>query len=185
MKLIIGLGNPGKKYETTRHNAGFMVIDHFWKKNKELFNFSNWQTEKNFQAEIAEGFFNNEKVILAKPQTFMNASGNAVQPLMHFYKIPPLDLIVIHDDLDLEFGKIKVQKDISSAGHNGIKSIIEKLGTQNFWRVRVGIGKKNKAHQGETANFVLNRFSLLEKIKLNKIKEQIIEEVKKLIKNKI
>jgi PTH1 family peptidyl-tRNA hydrolase len=111
----------------------------------------------------------------------MNASGNSVKAIFHYYKIAPLDLLVIHDDLDLAFGKIKIQKDISSAGHKGIKSIIEKISTQDFWRIRVGIGKEKKANQGETANFVLNNFGLFEKLKLKNLKKQILEEIEKLL----
>lgn len=180
MKIIVGLGNPGKKYNQTRHNIGFEIVDKIQSEFKE-YNFTQWSKNKKFQAETCEGFCNDEKIILAKPYTFMNESGQAVQALMNFYKIPPLDLIVIHDDLDLELGKIKIQKNISSAGHNGIKSIIEKTGTQMFWRVRIGIAKSDKQKQGETAKFVLNKFNLLEKIKIKKITRQAIEEIQKLI----
>jgi peptidyl-tRNA hydrolase, PTH1 family len=181
MKLIIGLGNPGKKYQTTRHNAGFMAIEYFREKNKDKYGFSNWQHDKKFQAEISEGFLSGDKIILAKPQTFMNASGFAVGAIAHFYKLAPLDIIVINDDIDLPFGVIKIQQNISSAGHKGIKSIIEKLGTQDFKRLRFGIGKDSKARQGDTANFVLNNFSLIERIKLNSVKNQISDELNKLI----
>ena len=181
MKIIIGLGNPGKKYQNMRHNIGFMMADLIHHQLTEA-NFSDWQKSKKFQAEIAEGQLNNEKIILAKPLTFMNNSGDAVQALMHFYKIPPLDLIVIHDDIDLDFGQFKIQENISSAGHNGIKSIIEKINTQKFWRVRIGIAKKDKEKQGDTSKYVLNNFSFLEKLKLKELKGKVFSAVLDLLK---
>lgn len=182
MKIIVGLGNPGKKYQHTRHNIGFDVIDELQQKLATN-DFSNWQKNKKFQAEICQGNFNNEKIIFAKPYTFMNESGASVQALMHFYKIAPLDLIVVHDDIDLPVGKFKIQQDISSAGHKGIKSIIEKINTQKFYRIRIGIAKSNKQKQGDTAKYVLNKFSLLDKIKINKIKQQAAKKIIQLIKS--
>jgi PTH1 family peptidyl-tRNA hydrolase len=181
MRIIIGLGNPGQQYAGTRHNIGFQIIDGFYNENKTALNFSVWQKNKKFHAEICEGNFNGEKIILAKPETFMNESGIAVGALFHFYKIAPLELIVIHDDLDLPLGKIKVQANISSAGHNGIKSIIEKIGTQDFWRVRIGTSRADKEKNGETANFVLGRFNLFERLKLREIKKNALAEIQKLL----
>lgn len=178
MKLIVGLGNPGKKYSATRHNIGFQIVDIFQKENP---GFSSWQKNSKFQAEISEGNLGQEKIILAKPNTFMNESGRAVQAIVHYYKMAPLDIVIIHDDLDLPIGKYKIQKDISSAGHNGIKSIIEKLGTQMFHRVRIGISKQDKEKRGKTENFVLNNFSIMEKLKLRPLKNQIIEQIKTLL----
>jgi PTH1 family peptidyl-tRNA hydrolase len=177
MKIIVGLGNPGKDYADTRHNVGFMLIDHL----REQLNFPQWHRDSKSQAEISEGQLNQEKVILLKPQTFMNESGQSVGYLFHFYKLAPMDVIVIHDEIDLPFGRYKVQHDVSSAGHNGIKSIIEKMGTQMFHRVRVGIGKEDKDKQGDTADFVLGRFSFFEKLKLKNLKELITEETLKLL----
>lgn len=179
MKLIVGLGNPGKKYSATRHNIGFQIIDLIQKESD--FNFSTWQKNSKFQAEISTGTFNDDKIILAKPLTFMNESGRAIQAIVAYYKLAPLDIIIIHDDLDLPIGKYKFQKDISSAGHNGIKSIIELLGTQMFHRVRIGIGKQDKEKQGKTENFVLHNFSIMEKLKLRPLKNQIIEQIKTLL----
>jgi len=181
MRILVGLGNPGKKYQSTRHNIGFIMADYIYNQLIAA-NFSNWQKNKKFQAEIATGQLNNEKIILAKPLTFMNNSGDAVQALMHFYKIPPLDLIIIHDDIDLEFGQFKIQENISSAGHNGIKSIIEKINTQKFWRVRIGIAKKDKEKQGDTSKYVLNNFSFLEKLKLKELKIKVFLAVLDLLK---
>ncbi|MBI5077228.1 aminoacyl-tRNA hydrolase [Candidatus Falkowbacteria bacterium] len=172
MKIIIGLGNPGEKYKNTRHNVGFMVLDCLQKKLAN--SFSDWRESKKFQAEISEGNLNDEKIILAKPLTFMNNSGQAAQLLLSFYKIESADLIVVHDDVDIAFGEFKIQTDRASAGHRGVQSIIDAISTQNFIRMRVGVGKSEKNKQGDTADFVLKNFSLFEKIKLNFVKEKIM-----------
>ena len=181
MKLIIGLGNPGKKYQNTRHNVGFLALDYVFKNWLTKQNFSPWKESKKFQAVISEGILNCEKIILAQPQTFMNNSGLSVQVLSSYNKLDANNIIVIHDDLDIEFGKYKIQTNHSSAGHNGVKSIIEHLGTQNFTRVRIGIGRTDKQKQGETVKFVLNKFSLLEKFKLKEVEKNILEELKKIL----
>ena len=178
MHLILGLGNPGKKYQNTRHNIGFAAIDFLFEEWLEGEGSTAWHEEKKFQAEISEGNLNGEKIILAKPQTFMNNSGTSTSALVNFYKVEPKNIVVIHDDLDIAFGEIKVQTDRSSAGHNGIKSIIERLGTQAFTRVRVGIGKADRAKQGEAADYVLNKFGLVERLKLKVVKNKILEEIK-------
>jgi len=178
MKAIIGLGNPGKKYQSTRHNIGFQVVDQI---QSDWSGFSGWQKNSKFQAEISEGNIDGNKILLVKPFTFMNDSGLSAQAISHFYKMAPMDFIVVHDEVDLEFGKYKVQHDVSSAGHNGVKSIIKHLSTQMFYRIRVGVGKENKQKQGETSKFVLNSFSLIEKIKLKKIKAELLEEIKELL----
>ncbi|MFH0988292.1 MAG: aminoacyl-tRNA hydrolase [Parcubacteria group bacterium] len=178
MKLVIGLGNPGKKYQGTRHNAGFIMLDFIfdnWLKDE---GFSDWKKDKKFQAEISEGTINNEKIILAKPQTFMNESGIAAQALLSYYKTDSTNLIVIQDELDLPFGNYKIQTNISGAGHNGIGSIIQHLGTQNFQRVRIGVGKTDRGSQGDVANFVLGKFNLLEKLKLKEVKRKILENIR-------
>lgn len=151
MKLIVGLGNPGKEHEGTRHNIGFDIVDDFAKKNG--FN----PFKEKFQGLLSEKMMNGEKVILLKPQTYMNLSGNSIIQVVKFYKINPVeDLVVVYDDMDLPLGKLRVKVNGSAGGHNGIKSIISHLG-QNFVRVKCGIGKaKNK---DENINFVLGRFT--------------------------
>ena len=134
MKLIVGLGNPGKEYEKTRHNAGFMCIDEVAKKCGLHFD------SKKFKALIAMGFVNGEKVILMKPQTYMNLSGEAVGECVRFYNIPIEDVCILVDDLDLPIGKIRLRMKGSSGGQNGLKNIIAHLGTQEFKRIRIGIG---------------------------------------------
>lgn len=136
MIIIFGLGNPSRKFYKTRHNVGFQVVDKFKRENE----FSNWRgRKKDFKALISEGKINNKKIILAKPQTFMNDSGKAVKLLTNFYKITRPGLVVIHDDIDLLLGKIKISKGRGSAGHKGVQSIINEIGAKDFIRFRVGI----------------------------------------------
>jgi len=147
MKLIIGLGNPGENYDHTRHNAGFAAID-FFRQNSN--GFSEWQNSAKFKAEISEGEIDgppssenfgraSQKIILAKPQTLMNLSGQASRLLKDFYKMEISDIIVIHDDLDLALGQLRLSQNSGSAGHKGVQSIIASLSSQNFGRIRLGI----------------------------------------------
>ncbi|MBT4120812.1 MAG: aminoacyl-tRNA hydrolase [Candidatus Magasanikbacteria bacterium] len=177
MKLIVGLGNPGKRYEKTRHNVGFMILD----KLREKLGSSGWSLSKKFNSETSGLTLNGEKVILAKPMTFMNASGQSVQLIAHFYKVAPEDIIVVHDDKDLKLGDVRVQEDRSHAGHNGIKSIIEHIGTQKFTRVRVGVASENEKKMRDTAKFVLHKFGYFEKKKVEEIVNKSIEEIKKML----
>ena len=134
--LIVGLGNPGKKYETTRHNAGFMCID-------KLSQEENVDVKKvKFHALIGECYIEGHKVIVMKPQTMMNNSGQAIKECATFYKIPPENIIVIYDDISIEPGKLRIRRKGSAGGHNGIKSIIAHLGSENFPRVKIGVGAK-------------------------------------------
>jgi len=135
MILIVGLGNPGKKFEKTRHNVGFRVVNEFAKKN----NFPDFKISKKFNALISEGEFNNEKVILAKSQTFMNLSGKAVKKLVSSFRFQVSGLWVVHDDIDLPLGKIRIVKNRGSAGHKGVESIIRAINSKNFVRFRIGI----------------------------------------------
>lgn len=135
MKIIVGLGNPGNEYAKTRHNVGFMLIDAL----AEHLNITLWKDK--FNAQIAEGRIGAEKILLVKPQTYMNNSGEAVGPLMRWYKLEPEDIIVAHDDMDIPAGTIRIRKKGSSGGHNGIKSLISHIGSENFARVRLGIGR--------------------------------------------
>ena len=135
MKIIVGLGNPGNEYAKTRHNVGFMLVDAL----AEHLNINLWKDK--FNAQIAEGRIGTEKILLVKPQTYMNNSGEAVGPLMRWYKVTPEDIIVAHDDMDIPAGTIRIRKKGSSGGHNGIKSLIAHLGSENFSRVRLGVGR--------------------------------------------
>jgi len=136
MKLIIGLGNPDKKYKKTRHNFGFLAIDYFQSNSGD---FDKWTPQEEFNSLICEGKIGDEKIILAKPQTFMNRSGEAVVKLVNFHKTDLKDTWVIHDDCDLPLGVIRISKNASAAGHKGADSIIKKLGSKNFVRFRLGI----------------------------------------------
>jgi len=162
MKLIVGLGNPGKKYEQTRHNFGFFVLDAL----AEKFSFS---FSSQFRGEFAQILnLEHDKIFFLKPQTFMNLSGESVASCVHFYKISPSDIFVIFDDLDLPFGRLRVSRSGSAGGHNGIKSLIEHLGTQGFPRLKLGIGQPH--HPGQAAtDHVLDKFSKEEQGKIEEI----------------
>jgi PTH1 family peptidyl-tRNA hydrolase len=159
MILIVGLGNPGKKYAKTRHNIGFRIIDAIREKISDT------------------------NVILLKPESFMNNSGKAVQETLAYYKIPPENLIVIHDEIDLPFGETRVSENSSSAGHKGIQSIIDELKTQNFTRIRIGIKQKSEIRnpKSETADFVLEKFSKKEEKELEDITKRAIEKINALL----
>lgn len=159
MYLIVGLGNPSEKYDKTRHNVGFDVIDALADKyNIEV-------KEKKSKALCGSGYIEGQKVILVKPQTFMNLSGDSVAPLLNFYKLDPAEeLIVVCDDINLEPGYIRIRKKGSAGGHNGLKDIIGKTGSDQFSRVKVGVGKKPA--EWDLADFVLSRFSKEERVEL-------------------
>lgn len=135
MKIILGLGNPGKKYESTWHNIGFLALDEFQKKH----NFPDFSFSNKFDSFISEEQISGEKIILAKPNTYMNESGKAASALLDFYKSPVSDLIVVHDDVDLLLSKIKISQGAGSAGHKGIESILSRVNSPNFLRIRIGI----------------------------------------------
>lgn len=149
--MIVGLGNPGDKYEKTKHNMGFMALDLLAKEVDAPF-----KLEKTFIAEIAEFFVNGEKVFLVKPQTFMNESGRAVKPLLTYYNLDSSDLTVIFDDMDSPVGRVRLRQKGSSGGHNGIKSILTHVGTENFNHVKIGIGRPKNGMK--VVNHVLSRF---------------------------
>lgn len=135
MKIIAGLGNPGSEYEKTKHNVGFMFVDAL----AEKLGVTDWKDK--FDAKIGETRIGVEKVLLVKPQTYMNESGQAIGPLMNFYKLDAEDLIVVHDDMDIPAGTIRIRKKGSAGGHNGIKSVLAHVGDEHFARVRIGIGR--------------------------------------------
>lgn len=157
MKLIVGLGNPGKEYEDTRHNVGFMCVDFL----REHLQFEDFKLQKKFKALVCEGSLNEEKLILAKPQTFMNLSGEAVQSLVNFYHCNPQDLWVIYDDVDLKLGEIRIRQEGSLGTHNGMKSVVSLLGFSNFPRIRIGIESRGESAPGkqDISSFVLHPFS--------------------------
>ncbi len=178
--MVVGLGNPGNKYCKNRHNVGFLFID---------FVLNNVNLEYYFKSECKSFTkrinINSKNVILVKPQTFMNLSGEAVLPLIKFYKISPCNLIIIHDDIDLPFGKVKCKFSGSNAGHNGLKSIDQKIGN-NYHRIRIGVGRPTLDVKQTVADYVLSNFTEDEQKELNNkiftnvfnFVENIINEIK-------
>jgi PTH1 family peptidyl-tRNA hydrolase len=154
--LLVGLGNPGKEYDNTRHNIGFVCIDSFATAN----DFPDWILKKDLKGQLTQETINDTRVILLKPTTFMNLSGEAVEATRHFYNIPESQVLVVHDELDIDYGIIRTRIGGSAAGHNGIKSIIKHL-DENFGRVRIGIGPKTP-EQIDSADFVLQKFTAKE-----------------------
>lgn len=182
MKIIVGLGNPGEKYNSTRHNIGFAMLD----KIQAEFGFPAFAFNKKFNAEISSGDYQlqttNHKLILVKPQTFMNLSGESVRAILDFYKLTPEDIVVIQDDIDIEIGTFKLASDSRSAGHNGVQNIIDQLGTQKFIRLRIGVGATTTdepACRLGAHEFVLGRFSKEEIEKIDHLSEEILEAIKK------
>ncbi len=155
--LIVGLGNIGKPYDGTRHNIGFAAVEKFVEKNSDL---GSWTIKKDLKCQLASGRIGECQAVVIKPTTMMNLSGEAVQATANFYKVPSNQVLVVHDELDIDFGKIRMGSGGSAAGHNGIKSIIEQIG-ENFGRVRIGIGPKSPA-QIDSTDFVLAKFSAKE-----------------------
>jgi peptidyl-tRNA hydrolase, PTH1 family len=173
MKLIAGLGNPGKEYSTNRHNIGFLCINHLAKTAHITLD------KKQNQARVGTGRIAGNEVVLAKPQTYMNASGQSIKLLMQRYNIFLQDLIVIHDDLDLPLGKIRIRQGSSAGGHNGIKSTIACLGTQDFIRVRVGIGRPQteESVKEDIVDYVLGDFSSEDKTTVDDAIQRVSEAV--------
>ena len=157
IKLLVGLGNPGLQYKRTRHNAGFLFLEML---HDSLYA-SPWQINKQFKAEIAEAFVQGEKVLLVKPQTFMNLSGDAVAAVMNFYRLKSQQMLVVHDEIDLAPGVVKFKKDGGHAGHNGLRDIIAKIGTADFYRLRLGVGRPQV---GSVADYVLSAYSSDEEV---------------------
>lgn len=174
MKLIVGLGNPGEKYQNVRHNLGFMVVEEYVKK---FIVDSSWLMDNNLKSEVVKY----GDLIFAKPQTYMNNSGLAVKLLTSNYQLPTTNLIIIHDELDLPLGKIKVRMGGAAAGHHGVESIIKEMGTDKFIRVRLGIGNlktksaERKAVHVSAEKFVLEPFMHSEKSQVKHMLKQVIK----------
>ena len=171
MQIIAGLGNPGKKYTQNRHNIGFKILDSM----AELNNFQPWR--KKFQSQITEGYLNSKKVMLIKPETFMNNSGNAIQEVLNFYKLNVENLTVIHDDLDLKIGKVKLKTGGGSAGHNGLKSIDQNVGS-SYLRLRFGISRP--ANKAMVAKYVLSDFTVSDRDEIEPLIIKISRHIEKL-----
>lgn len=153
MKIVIGLGNPGDKYAATRHNIGWRVLDMLASRYEGAFRF-----EKKFNAEVATVILGEEKVLLVKPQTFMNNSGESARAVIDFYKVTASDCVVVYDDNDIAYGTVRLRSAGSAAGHNGVKSLIQHMGTDEFARVRVGVADPESPIK-DTAEFILARFT--------------------------
>lgn len=175
--LIIGLGNPGKEYTKTRHNAGFIFADYFRENFRDEFGFSDWELKKKMKSEISVGKFNGKKIILAKPQTFMNLSGVAVTAAKKFYKVKLENIIVVHDEIDLPLGTYRFSIGSSSAGHKGVQNIIDVLGARNFSRLRIGVDNR-VGKKIPTEKYVLGKFTSMELKILMKILEKAVSELK-------
>jgi peptidyl-tRNA hydrolase, PTH1 family len=179
MHLVVGLGNPGKKYERNRHNVGFMVVDrlaeaHGFPPLKDKFS-AVWS-----KGEIAAAG-KRMPVALLEPQTFMNLSGDSVQPASAFLKISAANVIVVHDELDLPFSEVRLKVGGGHAGHNGLRSILQRLGTPDFVRVRVGVGRPPPAFQGDVADYVLQDFSSSERAELPGIVDRACAAIEKIL----
>ncbi|CAN2042819.1 peptidyl-tRNA hydrolase [Candidatus Magnetomoraceae bacterium gMMP-15] len=173
--LIAGLGNPGKAYETTRHNLGFMVVDRLSKKRNIIFD------KTKFSSRFGRGNLNNIPVILAKPMNFMNLSGPPLQGLARFFKIKLKNILVIHDDMDIAFGKIKIKKKGGHGGHNGVRSIMNAFGNGDFVRLRIGIGHPDSV--SNMTDHVLGSFNAQEKNLLDKIVNTSCDAIKTILLN--
>ncbi len=173
MKLIAGLGNPGRDYAGTRHNIGFGVITRI----SDQYNIP--LNSKEHKAVCGKGFIGGEKVILAQPQTYMNLSGESVRSIADYYKIEPEDIIIAFDDIDLEVGQLRVRRKGSAGGHNGIKSIIQHLGTNEFPRVKVGVGAKPEG--GDLVRHVLGRFSREDEKAMGEVLDLAVEAVELIV----
>lgn len=166
--LIVGLGNPGKEYDGTRHNIGFQAADYFVDKTPDM---GQWIEKKDMKTLMSTGQMGETRIIVIKPQTFMNLSGETVQAVSHFYKIHPDQILVIHDELDIDFGQIRIRKGGSAAGHNGIKSVTKHIG-EDYGRIRIGIGPK-VPEQMDSADFVLQKFSKEEESHMDELNREV------------
>ena len=169
MKLIIGLGNPGVHFQGTRHNIGFLVVDRLAKKTHILI------FTKRFKSLYGTGWIDSQKIVVVKPMTFMNRSGEAVKKATHFFHLGMEDLIVIHDDLDLSFGRLRYKRRGGDGGHQGVRSIIESIGGNTFLRLKVGIGRPSKVI--EPAEYVLTSFGGIEQSYLDEILSKAAESI--------
>jgi PTH1 family peptidyl-tRNA hydrolase len=179
MKIIVGLGNPGEKYKNTRHNAGFLAVDYILNND----GFMDAKPSHEFKSEMYSWGSGDSKLIFLKPQTYMNDSGQALKVICNFYKLDlSKDLLIIHDEVDLPFDTIRLTESSSAAGHNGVQSIIDNIGTQDFHRIRIGVETRASREELPTDAFVLQNFSDEE---LNKLQTEIFpkveEEIKKFI----
>lgn len=162
MSLVVGLGNPGKRYEETRHNVGFMVVE-------RVVDRAAGQWREKFRGRFAQIELASRRVAVLEPHTYMNESGGSVRPAAMFFKVPPADILVVHDELDLPFGQIRLKEGGGDAGHKGLKSITRHLGGPGYMRLRVGIGRPPPGFRGDTADYVLQAFASAERADLEDV----------------
>lgn len=191
MKLIVGLGNPGDKYSKTRHNIGFLVLDQLLE-DKQRLDKTFWEEDKKYKALIKSITIKDQDVLLMKPQTFMNNSGLSINAFASYYKIPSTDIFVIHDDLDLPLGKVRIRMGGAAGGHRGVESIIQHLSTDLFLRIRLGIGRPQR-HEGSQRDkstlavddYVLAPFTPQEKSKVRTMIHEVERSLEVLLKEGI
>ena len=183
MKIVAGLGNIGEKYEKTRHNAGFMAIDSFVDELNKNGTDISWKEDKKLEALIIKTTYKSEKILLAKPTTFMNLSGEAISKILNFFKETPENLIVIYDDIDLPLGNLRVRKEGSAGTHNGMRSIIQHLQTEKIPRIRMGTESRGtlSPQEQDLHSFVLTRFNKEEERLMKESIKEAVKELKKLI----
>lgn len=179
MYLVVGLGNPGRKYAKNRHNVGFMLVDRLaWSHGFP-------ELKEKFSGIWAKGAIGNEPAALLEPQTFMNVSGDSVQPCAAFLKVEPSNVIVVHDELDLPWKDVRLKVGGGHAGHNGLRSIIQRLGTPDFIRVRVGIGRPPAGFKGDVADYVLQDFDGIESAEMPDVLARAEQGIELVLKNGI
>lgn len=175
MHLVVGLGNPGKKYEKNRHNVGFMVVERLVRAHGLP------EPKEKFSGLFCKGELEGHAVALLEPQTFMNLSGDSVQPAAAFLKVEPGRVIVVHDEIDLPWNEVRLKLGGGHAGHNGLRSIIQRLGTPDFVRVRVGVGRPPPGFAGDVADFVLRDFDAMEKAELPDVLDRAAAAVARIV----
>ncbi len=175
MRLTVGLGNPGRSYEGNRHNVGFAVADELRRSGA----FPDWREK--FSGVFTRGEMADQPLALLKPMTFMNLSGESVQPACAFFKVEPSELVVIHDELDLPFGQVRVKVGGGHAGHNGLRSLVQRLGTADFVRIRIGIGRPPPGFRGDMADYVLQDFDPMERAELSDVVGRAVAAFRKIL----
>jgi PTH1 family peptidyl-tRNA hydrolase len=177
MFLVVGLGNPGREHENDRHNVGFVVVDALTRRAGA------GDFKAKFNALLARGSLGDHDVALLKPQTYMNRSGESVQPAAAFFKIAPPEVLVVHDEIDLPWGDLRLKVGGGHAGHNGVRSIIDRLGTPDFIRLRVGVGRPPPGYRGEGKDWVLSGFDAVQRAELPAIVDRALDAIERVLKD--
>jgi peptidyl-tRNA hydrolase, PTH1 family len=173
--LVVGLGNPGREYASSRHNIGWMALDELARQGGFPL------ARKKFQGEYAKGMFEGRECVLLRPETYMNESGRSVQPAASFFHAGPRDIVVLHDEIDLPFGDVRVKVGGGHAGHNGLRSLVQHLGTAEFVRIRMGVGRPPPGFTGEVADYVLSSFTAIERAEVPDIVTKAIAALRRIL----